>query len=61
MGFLPRELEQQFEFLERFGPLLILGLFLMGSVLRIPILWMIMRPFVSFFSILFAGVDLSGV
>jgi len=61
MGFLPRELERQFEFLERFGPLLIVALFLMGSLLRIPILWMMMRPFISFFSILFAGVDLSGV
>ncbi|KPL06884.1 hypothetical protein AMJ86_06710 [bacterium SM23_57] len=61
MGFAPRELEAQLLQLERFGPMLVVGLVLIGSLLHFPILWMVMKPFISFFSILFAGMDLSAI
>jgi Zn-dependent protease len=60
MGILPRELEEPFYFLERFGPMLVVGLVLLGSFMHFNLLWNMMKPFISFFSILFAGVDLSG-
>jgi Zn-dependent protease len=60
-GFLPRKFEALFYQLDRIGPMLVVGLVLVGSLLHIPILWMVMRPFIRFFSILFAGVDLSAL
>jgi Zn-dependent protease len=61
MGLLPAELEAPFLQLEKFGPMLVVGLVLLGSMMHFPILWMIMKPFISFFSLLFAGADLSGI
>ena len=60
-GFLPRKFEALFYQLERIGPMLVIGLVLVGSLLHKPFLWNIMRPFIRFFSILFAGVDLSAL
>jgi Zn-dependent protease len=60
-GFLPREFEALFYQLDRIGPILVVGLVLLGSLLHIPILWIAMKPFIRFFSILFAGVDLSAL
>jgi Zn-dependent protease len=59
MGLLPPQYEQQFAQLERFGPFLLIFLVLVPSMMGINILWMVIQPFVSFFSFLFAGIDLS--
>jgi hypothetical protein len=45
--------------LERIGPFLLIGIIVVGSLAGVPILWMVLHPFVSFFSFLFAGVDFS--
>jgi len=59
MGLLPPQYEHQFAQLERFGPFLLIFLVLVPSMMGINILWMVIQPFVSFFSFLFAGIDLS--
>ena len=59
MGLLPVEYEHQMMQLERIGPFLLIGIIVVGNLAGIPILWMIMQPFVSFFSFLFAGADFS--
>jgi Zn-dependent protease len=58
-GFLPAGLQASYQKLYRIGPILVLLLFLAGTMLHIPILWYIISPFVRFFSVLFAGIDLS--
>jgi Zn-dependent protease len=58
-GLLPTHLEREYRKLDRFGPMLVLVLVMGGYMLKIPILWWIIVPFLKFFSILFAGVDLS--
>lgn len=60
MGILPPQYEEPLMQLERFGPFLLLGIIFIGRALHIPILWGILSPFVSFFSYLFAGADLTG-
>jgi Zn-dependent protease len=60
-GLLPVEMEQQYRRLDQFGPVLVLVLVIGGYMLNIPILWWIIVPFLKFFSILFAGIDLSGL
>jgi len=59
MGLLPPQYEYQFAQLERFGPFLLIFLVLVPSMMGINIFWMVIQPFVSFFSLLFAGIDLS--
>jgi len=59
MGFLPEEYEYQMIQLERIGPFLLIGIIVVGNLAGVPILWGILRPLVSFFSFLFAGVDFS--
>ncbi|RJP82175.1 MAG: site-2 protease family protein [Candidatus Zixiibacteriota bacterium] len=59
-GLLPPDLEREYRKLDRFGPVLILVLVLGASFLNIPFLWWIISPFISFFSKLFAGIDLMG-
>jgi Zn-dependent protease len=59
MGLLPPEYEHYIVQLERFGPFLLIGIIMIGRMANIPILWGILNPFVSFFSYVFAGVDLS--
>ncbi len=61
MGLLPPEMEVQFAQFERVGPMVLLGLIMMGMFFHIPILWMMLKPFLSFFSLLFAGMDLSAI
>ena len=58
-GLLPPEMEREYRKLDKFGPMLVLVLVMGGYMLNIPILWWIIMPFIKFFSILFAGVDLS--
>ncbi|MBU0518242.1 site-2 protease family protein [bacterium] len=58
-GLLPEEMEAQYRKLDRLGPMLVLVLVMGGYMLNIPILWWIIMPFLKFFSILFAGIDLS--
>jgi len=58
-GFLPARYEIYMIYLERFGPFLILFIFLMGQFLHLSFLWSWLRPIVRFFSLLFAGTDLT--
>ena len=60
MGILPPEYEHHIVQLERFGPFLLIGIIMIGRMAHIPILWGILSPFVSFFSYVFAGTNLSG-
>jgi Zn-dependent protease len=55
-GLLPPRLEREYRKLDRFGPFLILALFLAGYLFRIPILGMMIGPFVNFFASVFVGV-----
>lgn len=57
--FLPESFLPAFARLESFGPFLLLGIIVLGQYFHIAIFWTIIQPFVSFFSRLFAGVDLS--
>ena len=41
--------------LERYGPMILIGLIVFGWVTRVPILWAFIGPFVVFFSRLFTG------
>ena len=59
-GLLTGNAYNQFKRFERYGPFIFLALILGGYLLKLPILWWIIAPFVRIFSILFAGVDLSG-
>ena len=58
-GFLPARYEIYLIYLERFGPFLILTVFLVGNFLHLSFLWAWLYPVVSFFSVLFAGTDLT--
>lgn len=58
-GILPEEAEREYRKLDRFGPMLVIVLVMGGYLLNIPFLWWILMPFIRFFSLLFAGVDLS--
>jgi len=58
-GFLPARYEIYMIYFERFGPFLILFIFLMGQFLQLSFLWSWLRPIVRFFSLLFAGTDLA--
>ena len=60
MGLLPDQYEHQMMQLQRVGPFLLIGIIMIGRFAGVPILWGILHPFVSFFSYVFAGVDLSG-
>ena len=61
LGLLPPERAYAYQQWEPYGPMILIGLILMGAFLHIPILWMFMRPLVSFFSYLFTGHDLGGI
>lgn len=60
-GLLPARLENEYRKLDRLGPILVLVLVMGGSLLHIPFLWWIIRPFVRIFSIIFSGIDLSSL
>jgi Zn-dependent protease len=59
MGLLPARYEYQMIQLERIGPFLLIGIIVVSNLAGVPVLWMIMQPFISFFSYLFAGADLT--
>ncbi len=59
MRFLPPRYEIIMLQLQGMGMFLLIGIIMIGNVINVPILGMIIHPFVSFFSFLFAG-DLSG-
>jgi Zn-dependent protease len=62
MGIAPPEYEGQIAQLERYGPLLLMGLiFVPYLLLRINLIWFFLRPFISIFSLIFAGIDLTRV
>ena len=58
LGLLPPEKAYQYQQWEPYGPMILMGLILMGALLHIPVLWIVIRPFVSLFSYLFTGHDL---
>lgn len=59
-GMLRGEAAYQYAKLERYGPIIFIAVIAGSYFLKIPLLWWYFRPFVKLFSILFAGVDLSG-
>ena len=44
--------------IQTYGPQVLFGVILLGYLTGFSIIWMIMRPFVSFFMLLFAGIPL---
>jgi len=60
-GLMPAEQAWKFEQFERYGPMLLLGIIVMGSLLHISILGTFLRPFISLFSYLFTGHNLGAV
>jgi Zn-dependent protease len=54
-GLLPYRYEYIYQYLERYGPFVLMGLILFGMVTRISILGAFIYPFVNFFSRLFVG------
>lgn len=59
MGLVPQEYERQLVPYLRYGPTILIALIAFGYLTKVSILWMIINPFVKFFSYLFAGADLS--
>lgn len=59
MGLIPRQYEQQFLPFMRYGSTLLIALIVFSFVGKIDILGAIIDPFLSFFSRLFAGIDLT--
>ncbi len=56
MRFLPPRYEFYMMQLQGMGMFLLIGIIMIGSVMGVPILGLIIHPFVSFFSFLFAGI-----
>jgi Zn-dependent protease len=55
-GLLPAEHESKIYVLERFGPVILIGLILLGQFAGVSILGSLIWPFVDFFSKVFAGM-----
>jgi Zn-dependent protease len=55
-GLLPDGFEKMLYFMERYGPFILLGLIIFGSVTGVSVLGGIIWPFVKFFSRMFAGI-----
>jgi Zn-dependent protease len=55
-GLLPARFEKMLYFMERYGPFILLGLIIFGSVTGVSVLGGIIWPFVKFFSRMFAGI-----
>jgi Zn-dependent protease len=55
-SILPDGFEKIFYFMERYGPFILLGLIIFGRLTGVSILGGIIRPFVKFFSNIFAGI-----
>ena len=54
-GILPRDLAERFRTLEPAGPMILLGLILLGAVTGVRIIQLLIFPFVNFFALLFTG------
>lgn len=54
-GLLPRDLAERFRSLEPAGPMILLGLILLGAVTGVRIIQILIFPFVNFFALLFTG------
>jgi Zn-dependent protease len=59
MGLVPQQYERQLIPYLRYGPTILIALIAIGYLTKVSILWMIINPFVRFFSYMFAGADLS--
>ncbi len=55
-GLLPAGFEKMLYFMERYGPFILLGLIIFGSVTGVSVLGGIIWPFVKYFSRIFAGI-----
>ncbi len=55
-GLLPPQYDHLAYNLERYGPMVLFGLVMMGMLTGYSILWALIGPFVRFFAFLFAGV-----
>jgi Zn-dependent protease len=55
-GLLPVRYEKWIHFLQRYGPLILIGLIIFGQLTGVSILGRLIWPFVDFFSGLFAGI-----
>jgi len=55
-GLLPHRQERIFFFLERYGPMILMGVILFGIITRISILGAFIYPFVKYFTKLFGGL-----
>jgi Zn-dependent protease len=55
-GLLPHRQENVFFYLERYGPLILMGVILFGMITRISILGAFIYPFVNYFAKLFGGM-----
>ena len=58
-ALLPYQYEEQYSRFEQYGPMLLIGLVLLGMFSHISIFGAFLRLFISFFSQLFAGVNLA--
>ena len=54
-GILPRDMAERFRSLEPMGPMILLGLILLGAVTGVRIIQILIFPFVNFFALLFTG------
>lgn len=52
---LPANIAYQYMKVERYGFFILIGIIFLGSFVGFPILWIIMQPFISFFSFIFIG------
>ncbi|GAB4321418.1 MAG: site-2 protease family protein [Candidatus Zixiibacteriota bacterium] len=59
MGLAPPTWDRALYSLERVGPMILIGLILMGFVVGFSPIWLFMRPFVSTLSFAFTGVPLN--
>ncbi|MBD3234297.1 MAG: site-2 protease family protein [candidate division Zixibacteria bacterium] len=54
-GLLPRESLGWYYRIERYGPMILMGIIMLGFITQVHILWIFISPFLRFFSYLFAG------
>lgn len=55
-GVLPRELLESYYKVERYGPMVLMGIIMLGFVTGVHVFGMFFSPFLTFFSYLFAGI-----
>jgi Zn-dependent protease len=59
-GLLKGEAAYKYAKFERYGPIIFIAVIAGGFLLNIPVIWWIISPFVSIFSILFTGMNIGG-